>query len=242
MDYVNIEKNEDAFLRWERQGSWTTNILWATPALLTFMVLFLLFLTLTGEWEVVTWELPLIVTVLIIYATVPVVIQWCIIKQRLRELAKDACIYTAMSAAEDLERGNPVRASLSMGELLLALSDLLEQESVVLGVNSVTPMEIMHVTPRKIPKRAVFRAVQANEDTKDFQERLRNLSVGLPGNIQADYLVAHQFLVWLDRKTEPYQHASQNFLDKHPTMKILGPSILAALALIVVESLRQLGG
>ena len=177
----------------------------------------------------------------LLYVIALIVIRWRYIKWRLGQLSKEACVFAAIIAAEDLGEGNPVRASLSMDRLLSALSDFLGQKLVTLGVSSVTPQDFMHVTPETVPRRAVRRAIQANEDTKDFQERLHNVAIGLCGNVDAGYLAAHQFLVWLDRKTESYQQASKSFLDKRPALRTMllnvFPVILPPVAGIVTAVL-----
>lgn len=241
MDRVTPQNNEDAFIRWERLGRWAKVAFWVPPTLL-ILVAFLLALVVPRMPESQIVEVVLIVWVVLIYATVFVIVQLCVIKPRLGQLSKEACIFAAMVTVEELGRGNPVRASLSMSKLSLALSDFLGQKLVAFGVSCVAPRNIMHVTPETIPKRAVYRTIQASEETKDFQERLRDLAVGLRGNTDVGYLAAHHFLVWLDQKTEPYQKASKTFLDKRPTLRnvvvVLGPSILGALALIVAALLR----
>jgi len=188
------------------------------------------------------------VGICIAYCAVPIAIRRWVIKWRIGKFSKEACIFAALVASEDLESGNPVKASLSMDKMLSALSNFLEQKLVALGVNSDTPRKFMYVMPETIPRKAVFRAIQTSEDTKDFQERLRNLAIGLRGNADAGYLAAHQFLVWLDKNTKDYQETSKTFLDKHPTLRTitvyLGPPAVAALtgiAVLVVEILRQRG-
>lgn len=198
--------------------------------------------------EVPEPEIPfyLIVWICIVYSTVPIVIQQCVIKPKQRRLSRKACIFVALAAAEDLEKSDPVRAALSMDKLLLALSDLLGQKSIALGMSAVPPGEYMHITPGKIPKRAVFQAIQASEDTNDFQERLRHLASGLRSKVDTGYLATHKFLAWLDWKTKDYQEASKSFFEKRPTLRTiivyLGPPTVAALggiAILVVEILRQ---
>ena len=183
----------------------------------------------------------LLVGICIAYCAVPIAIRQWVIKRRIGKFSKEACIFAAMVASEDLERGNPVRASLSIDKMLSALSNLLEQKLVTLGVSSDTPRKFMYVMPATIPRKAVFRAVQASEDTKDFQESLRNLAIGLRDNADEGYLAAHQFLVWLDKNTESYKQASKTFLDKRPTLRTvllnICPVILPPLAVIVTAIL-----
>ena len=181
----------------------------------------------------------------IIYSAVPIVIQQCVVKRNKRRLSKKASIFVALAAAEDLEEGNPVRASLSMDRLLSALSDFIRQKLVPLGAIWVTPQDFMHVTPETIPRRAVFQAIQASEDTNVFQERLRNLAIGLQGNIDEGYLAAYKFLAWLDRETGRYQETySKSFFEKHPSFKTilvyLGPPTFAALGGIIVIAVKIL--
>jgi hypothetical protein len=189
------------------------------------------------------------VGICIVYSAVPIVIQQCVIKRSKRRLSRKACIFVALAAAKNLEEGNPVRASLSMDRLLLTLSDFLRQKLVPLGAIWVCPQDFMHVTPEKIPRRAVFQAIQDKEDTKDFQERLHNLEKGLRGKGDAGYLAAHKFLAWLDRKTKLYQEVySKSFFERHPTLRTiivyLGPPTVAALggiAILVARILSQQG-
>ena len=189
------------------------------------------------------------VGICIVYSAVPIVIQQCVIKRSKRRLSRKACIFLALTSAKNLKEGNPVRASLSMDRLLLALSDFIRQKLVPLGAIWVTPEDFLHVTPEKIPRRAVFQAIQDKEDTKDFQERLHNLEKGLRGKGDAGYLAAHKFLTWLDQKTEPYHEAySKSFFERHPTLRTiivyLGPPTVAALGgitILVVRILSQQG-
>lgn len=174
----------------------------------------------------------------ILFPAVPIVIQQCYIKRKLRALSKDAAVFAALVAAEDLKRGDPVRASLSMDKLLIALSHLLAQKSVDLEMSHVPPEDLMHITPRNIRRKAIFQAVQASEDTTDFQNKLCELASGLQSNADAGYLAAHKFLIWLNQKTESDHEASQSFFEKHPTLRTvivyLGPSTVAALGGIVI--------
>jgi len=187
------------------------------------------------------WWLPAIVVLALLYVIILIFIRLCYIPWRLGQLSKDAAVFAALVASEDLERGNPVKASLFMDRLLSALSDFIRQKLVPLGASFVTPQDFMHITPSKIPRRAVFRAVQANEDTKDFQERLGNIAIGLSGKVDAGYLAAHQFLVWLNQKAEPYRKGSQSFLDERPILKTMlleiAPIILPFAGAIVVAIL-----
>ena len=189
------------------------------------------------------WRLPVIVMMGLLYVLALIVIRLCYIPWRLGQLSKDAAVFAAIVAAEDLERGNPVRASISMDRLLSALSNFLGQKLVLLGTHYVAPQAFMHITPGKIPRRAVFRAVQASEDTKDFQERLGNVAIGLSGKVDAGYLAVHQFLVWLDQKAEPYRKGSQSFLDKRPILKTMllevAPVIFPFASAIVVAILPK---
>lgn len=260
MKCATTQKNERAFRRWEQDRRWLIRGFWTLVSLfvLAFAVypfvypsVYRLVLTFTpiapGEEITVPgveepWLLPAIVVLGLLYVIVLIVIRWRI-KWRIGKLSKEACIYAAIIAADELERGDPVRASLSTDRLLLALSDFLGQKLVALGASSVTPQDFMHVTPETIPRRAVRQAIQANEETKDFQERLRNVAIGFRGNVDAGYLAAHQFLVWLDRKTERYQQASKTFLDKRPALRTVllnvCPIILPPLAGIVTALLAK---
>ncbi len=259
MNRVTPEKNERAFKDWKRERRWLIRGFWILVAL--FILIFAVsplvypfvywlvrtFIPIAPGEEVTVplveepWWLPAIVLLGLLYVIALIVIRWRYIKWRLGKLSKEAYIFAAIVAAEDLEKGNPVRAFLSMDRLLSALSDYLGQKLVALGVSYVTPQEFMHVTPETVPRRAIRRAVQANEDTKDFQERLRNLAIGLCANVDAGYLAAYQFLVWLDRKTESYQQASKSFLDRRPALRAIllnvFPIILPPLAGIVTAVL-----
>lgn len=235
-------KNEAAFLKWERAGKRTKLILWASVLPLILLIVFMLYVT--PEWieTVGGVAMVIIVVVILIYAAVPFVVQWCVMKPRLSRLSKDAAIFAALVAAEDIERGNSVRASLAMGKLLWALSDFLGQRSVALGTSRVAPGALMKVTPERIPKRAVFRAVQADEKTKDFQGRLRDLAVGLAGDVETGYLAVHRFLGWLAQKTEGPEPTPEGLLEKRPLLKILtvnlGPVIIVALGGIIAAIIK----
>ena len=252
MDRVTPQKNEaDAFRTWDWERIWLIRGFWILVSLfiLVFAVypyvewLVRTFIPAGLPWEVTVpeveeaWRLPAVVGLSLLYVITLYVIRWRYIKWELGRLSKGACIFAAIVAAEDLERGNPVRASLFMDRLLLALSDFLGQKLVAVGTSFATPQDFMHVTPETIPRRAVHRAIQANEDTKDFQERLRNVAIGLRGKVDVRYLAAHQFLVWLDQKTESYQQASKSFLEKRPALRTMllkvAPVILPPFALIV---------
>jgi len=259
MDRVTPQKNENAFKKWERERRWLIRGFWILVSLfiLVFAVyplayplvhwLIRTFIPIAPGEDVTVpmveepWWIPAVVVLGLLYVIAFIVIRWRYIKWRLGKLSKEACIFAAIVAAEDLDGGNAVRACLSMDRLLLALSDFLGQKLVALGVSFVTPGEIMQVTPETIPKRAVFRAIQAIGDTKEFQERLRDLAIGLHGNEDAGYPAAHQFLVWLDRKAEPYRRISQSFLDKRPTLRTMllkvAPVFLPAVSAIVVALL-----
>lgn len=258
MERVIPEKNEAAFRKWDWERRWPIRVFWTLVSLfiLTFIVfplvgplVYLLvrtFIPITPGMEVTApgveepWWLPAIVLMGLGYVIILMIIRWHI-KVSLGKLSKEACIFSAVVAAEDLERGNPVRASLSIDRLLSALANFLGQKLVALGASYVTPQDFMHITPGTIPRKAAYRIVQANEDTKDFQERLRNVAIGLSGNVDAGYVAAHQFLVWLDHKTEPYQQASKSFLDKRPALRTMllnvFPIILPPLAGIVIAVL-----
>ena len=180
----------------------------------------------------------LIVPLSIIYSAVPIIVRQCYIKRKLRDHSKDAAVFTALVAAKDLKKGNPVKASLSIDRLLIALSHLLAKKSVDLEMSHVSPEHLMHITPHKIRKRAVFQVVQASKDTTGFQKKLRELARGLQSNADSGYLAAHEFLIWLDKETKCYHDSSQSFFEKHPTLRTatehLGPPIIAALGGIVV--------
>jgi len=252
MASVTPEKNEDAFRKWDWDRRWLIRGFWILTSLyilavvvypLVYPFVRTLIPATPGEMPgpQEPWWLPVIVVLGLFYIIILIFIRLCYIPWRLGQLSKDAAVFAAIVAAKDLKRGNPVKASLSMDRLLPALSDFLGQESVTLGVSSVTPKKIMHVTPERIPIRAVFRAVQANEDTKDFQERLRDLVVGLRGKVDVRYIAVHQFLVWLNQKAEPYREGSQSFLDERPILKTMllqvAPIILPFAGAIVVAIL-----
>ena len=259
MGRVTPEKNENAFLDWESERRWLNGVLWFL--LPVFIVLALrLFSLVPGVEDPVTKALPAMAGVivetlaeriavmglLLLYVAIPIVIRQYPIKWEVGRLSKEACVFLALVGAEELERSDPVTASLSMKKLLLALSDFLGQK-FRLRLNSaapskyVSPGKYMQVTPETIPKRAVFRAIQASRGTKDFQERLRDLAIGLHGNADAGYPAAHQFLVWLDRRAERYRQISQSFLDKRPTLRTMllkvAPVFLPAVSVIVVALL-----
>lgn len=255
MDRVTPLKNENAFLDWESERRWLNGVLWLL--LPVFIVLALrLFSLVPGVEDPVTKAFPamagtipetlsmriIIMGVLLLYVAIPIAIRQYHFKWEVGQLSKEACVYAAIVAAEDLEGGNPVRASLSIDKLLLALSDYLGLKLVPLGSSSAAPSKYMQVTPETIPKRAVFRAIQASGDTKEFQERLRDLAIGLHGNDEdAGYPAAHQFLVWLDRTAEPHRQVSQSFLDKHRTLRTMllkvAPVFLPLVSAIVVALL-----
>lgn len=187
-------------------------------------------------------------------------------KPRKHRSSKDACMFLARTAAESLEQGNKVRASMSMNRLLSALSDFMRQKLVSLETRPSArqnflvaalaaplnffvgtrgaPRSFVHVTPEKIPRKAVYQAIQASEDTGDFQKMLRDLIIGLGGNVDESYLSASEFLIWLDKETEPYQKVySQSFFDRYPTLKTgltyAGPIIVAlvAAASLIIQAL-----
>jgi len=254
MDRVTPEKNEGAFLRWERERRF---LKWFPRVILGVIIAIILVYPLVYPLVVnlfegppvegvVTpgldqrWSLPIVVALSLFYVTLP--IGWRpYTKWRLGPLSTEACVFLAIVTAEDLERVNPVRASVSVDRLLLALSDSLGQKLVALGVSLVTPKDFMYITPETIPKRAVRRAIQANEDTKDFQERLCDLAIGLRGNVDEGYSASHQFLVWLDKKTESYRLESQSFLDKRPALRTIilkvAPVVLPPVCAVVVALL-----
>jgi len=259
MDSVIPEKNENAFLDWESERRWLNGVLWLLLPVFIVLALRLVSLVPGVEAPVIKAfpatavvypetlvERLIIMAVLLLYLAIPIVIRQGYFKRRVSRLSKEACVFVALVAAEELERGDPVTASLSMKKLLLALSDFLGQKfrlrlSSAAPSKYIFPSKYMQVTPETIPKRAVFRAIQASGDTKEFQERLRDLAIGLHGNEDAGYPTAHQFLVWLDRKAEPYRRISQSFLDKHPTLRTMllkvAPVILPAVSAIVVALL-----
>lgn len=249
MERVTPEKNEAAFKKWERERRWLMRSFW----IFVFLCILIFVLSpqlyplapmeVTEHGAEERWLLPAVVVLGLIYVIAIIVIWWRYFRWILGKLSKEACIFAAIVAADDLERGNPVKASLSMDRLLLALSDFLRQKSVALGVSYVTPHDFMHVTPETIPRRAVRQAIQAKKDTRDFQERLRDVAIGLCGNMDEGYLAAHQFLVWLDRKTERYQQVSKSFLEKRPALRTIllsvFPIILPPIAGIVVAVMAK---
>lgn len=246
------QKNERAFRKWDGERSWLIRGFWILTSLyilagvvypLVYPFVRILIPAAPGEVPGPNepWWLPILVVLGLLYVIALIVIRLCYIPWRLGQLSKDAAVFAAILAAEDLERGNPVRASLSMDRLLSALSDFLGQKLVALGTHYVAPLDFMHITPGKIPRRAVFRAIQVSEDTTDFQERLGNVAIGLSGKVDAGYLAVHQFLVWLNQKAEPYRKESQSFLDEHPILKTIllevAPVILPFAGAIVVAIL-----
>ena len=248
MKRMTPEKSEAAFRKWDGERRLLIRGFWILTSLyiLTVIVYPLVYPFFTREPGKAPgvqefWWLPAIMVLGLLYVIVLIVIRLCYIPWSLGRLSKEACIFAAIVAAEDLEKANPVRASLSMDKLLLALSDFLRQKLVALGASYVTPHEFMHVKPEEIPRRAVFRAIQASEDTKDFQERLDNLAIGLHSNMGEGYLVAHRFLTWLDQKAEPYRKVSQSPLEKRPLLKTMllevAPIILPFVGAIVVATL-----
>ena len=262
MGRVTPEKNENAFLDWESERRWLNGVLWLLLPVFIVLALRLFSLVLgvedpvTKAFPVVeelggsleeTWSVRIIImVVLLVYVVIPIGARQGYFKWRVGRLSKGACVFLALVAAEELERGDPVTASLSMKKLLLALSDFLGQKfrlrlSSAAPSKYISPSKYMQVSPETIPKRAVFRAIQAGGDTKEFQACLRALAIGLHGNEDAGYPAAHQFLVWLDRKAEPYRRISQSFLDKHPTLRTMllkvAPVILPAVSAIVVALL-----
>ncbi len=255
MDSVIPQKDEAAFRSWQKERrflKWFPRVVLGViiavilvyPLVYPFVVN--LFVVLPGEESVVApglderWSLPIVVALSLVYVTLP--IGWGpYTKWRLGPLSAEACVFLAIVAAEDLERVNPVRASVSVDRLLLALSDFLGQKLVALGVSLVTPKDFMYITPETISERAVRRAIQASEDTKDFQERLCDLAIGLRVNVDAGYSAAHQFLVWLDKKAEAYRLEPQSFLDKRPTLRTIvlrvAPIIVPPVSAVVVALL-----
>jgi len=264
MASVTPEKNEGAYRKWESMRRWLI-LFWVFVSLyiagfvvcpLVYPFVYPPLYRLVGNYipiipvETVTasgTDEPLRIFFIVImgtlYAIILIVMRWRIIKRMIGRLSKEACTFAAIVTAEDLEKGNSVRASLSIDRLLLALNDFLGQKLVALGARYVAPLGIMSVTPETIPRRAVYRAIQASEDTKDFQERLRNLAVGLCDDAATGYLPVHQFIIWLDQKTEPYHQVSKSFLEKRPALKTMllnvFPLTLPPLAGIIIAVLPK---
>lgn len=256
------QKNEAAFLSWESERRWLNGVLWFLVLPLVVLA-YRLFFVVTGFEDPVitafpalrelggslpeTWSVRIIVMgVLLVYVAIPIAMRQYQFKWKVGPLSKEACVFLALVAAEELERGDPVTASLSMKKLLLALSDFLGQKfrlrlSSAAPSKYIFPSKYMQVRPETIPNRAVFRAIQTSGDTKDFQDRLCDLAIGLHNSEKAGYAAAHQFLAWLDRRAERYRQISQSFLDKRPTLRIMllkvAPVFLPAVSAIVVALL-----
>ena len=166
------------------------------------------------------------------------------VKPTKHRLSRQACIFIAKTTAQSLGQGDTVKASLSMDKLLSTLSDFVKQKLVSLVNIKVAPQKLMHVAPERIPRKAVFQAIQTSRDTWWFQQSLHDLAHGLSADMEKGYLSAYKFLVWLDKETESYQKSySGSFFERHPTFKTVltyvGPIIaaLVALAGLVVQSL-----
>lgn len=246
MDSSALQKYEDIFRRWERLRRRLRIWLWVTPFLAIFAAfyMFMFFRITSVENGLHSWQILVIVGIGLAYTAFPILFQRQVTRRRLGRLSREACIFAATSAAEDLRRGNSVRASLAMDRLLSALSDLLGQKLVALGTTSVAPRDVMHATPQTIPRRAVFEAIQSSGETKDFEEELDHLVIELGGDADKGYIAAQKFLVWLGQKSETYKAGSETLLEKHPTFKaivqIVGPIIVPPLGLLAFELVRRL--
>lgn len=237
-------KYEDDFLRWERARRTLRRILWVGPFMVIFGIGYPLML-----FKVFGMEMGLeLTTGIVIGSAVAYIVAYMVfyrsyVKRRAGRFSRESSIFLAASAAENLSEGNLVRASLFMDKLFSTLSDFLEQKVVTLGTICVAPKDVMVATPETIPRKAVFRAIQAGGDTSDLQEKLRYLATELNGDVETGYITVQEFLFWLNQKSEIYKRDSEASSEKHPIfrylIRVIGPGIAPLLGILFAELLRR---
>lgn len=245
MDCATQQEIKDTFatfVRWDRKRKRLKYLQWYAPLVFIFFVAYpLILIYVLPSAGVSIWQILLIVGLAVPSSIFNYYFYRRLTKRILSRLSQEACFYAAAITAENLEKGNMLEASLSMDRLLFALSDFLRRKSLSLGFGSVAPIDIMHVTPATIPRKAVLRAIQTRGDSKDFQEKLHDLVTGLRGNPDTGNVAINKFLVWLDQETKDYQKGSQTFEDKHPTLvRVIGPAVLVPIGLVIIEFVRWL--
>ncbi len=154
------------------------------------------------------------------------VFQWSSSKRELGRASKEAIVFTAVNAADDLNIGNSVRASIYLNNLLLALSDYLDQKITLSDRSAFIPNKNICATPSTILGTDIFRVIQVRKDTNDFKHQLRQLAFGFYGNVESGYLIAQKFLLWLDQTVERRLPLPQSFWTRHSTLLIISLQIL----------------
>jgi len=124
---------------------------------------------------------------------------------------KEATIFAALTACEELDSGDSVRASLSTDRLIKALSRLLERERLAFADQKFPLRDHLFLNPNRIRSRSIQKYIQATDSTEQFKMELRQLASSLSENKIPIYLAAQRFLAFLNNNVG--QLTSPNELD-----------------------------
>lgn len=162
-------------------------------------------------------------------------------------LSQDVVFCTAVSAAEQLEEGDPIKASLLVDKLLAALSHFLRHKSVKIGPWGFTAKlkDLLYVHPESVPRKAILGAIQdSGSEMPEFSQHFYSFAQGLSSESERDnYIVTQNFLSWLINKSEKYKLKPAGLWERHPGFKdILLSIILPIIGAIIVLVVRIIFG
>jgi len=226
---IEKRKRETSLKRYERinrrrklmlVGSAVAAIIYAIP-------LFILF---PGR----VWVIPILISWIAIYSYV----MFRMLNGWLGRLSQDALCYASVSAAEQLEEGDPVKASIWVDKLLGALPYFLKHKSVKIDPwgFSAKLTDLLYVHSERLPRKAMLSAIQdSGSEIHEFSQHFYSFAEGLSSENEKDnYIVTQNFLSWLINKSEKYKLKPMGLWERHPGLK----DILPILGMIIVLVLQ----
>jgi len=160
--------------------------------------------------------------------------------RRLREFSQDVVFYASVRAAEQLENGDPIKASAWVNKLMEVFPYFIAQKSVLLDIIRPARLkDILYFNPRLISRRAVLGAIQNSKgEMAEFSRQFYNFAQGISSKKDRDIHVSTQdFLSWLFAKSGKFELKPAGFWERNPGLRdflpVIGVIIVAVVQIIV---------
>lgn len=119
-------------------------------------------------------------------------------------VSKKASLYLIDMASLEAKKGDKVRTSLMIQELISSLHEYLKQRTFKLGGKQYTQSEILYINPSSISKFRILKYLQVNECLDELKGDLQKLQTVLRRNPEKDYIIIQNFILTKVHKIEEF--------------------------------------